>query len=56
MRGFRIGDFLQTKNGLHKGIVIKIETVDTDDGLRFYITINENNELYTDDIDNFYIF
>ena len=56
MRGFRIGDFLQTKNGLHKGIVTKIETVDTDDGLRFYITINDNGKLFTSDIDDFYIF
>lgn len=56
MRGFRVGDYLETKDGLHKGIVVNIKTVHTENGLRFNVVINEGENLYESDIDDFYIF
>lgn len=56
MRGFSIGDILQTKDGKHTGKVSKIENKIIDNELRFIITIENNFEKHKADIDEFMIF
>ena len=58
MRGFNIGDELQTKDGKHKGTVIKIDTERDEEGnYDFKITIDEGNyKIYKDTIHNFNVF
>lgn len=60
MRGFNIGDILETQDHKHKGKVVKIDTVKENGIYDFKITINDNAEneysLYTDSIHNFIIF
>lgn len=56
MRGFNIGDTLQTQDGKHKGKVSKIENKIIDNELRFIITIENDFETYKADIDEFIIF
>lgn len=55
MRGFNIGDFLQTRDGKHKGKVIKIENVIIENEVRIIITIRNDFEKYKADIDEFII-
>ena len=56
MRGFNIGDILQTKDGKHTGKVSKIENKIVNNELRFIITIENDFEKYKADIDEFIIF
>ena len=55
MRGFDIGDFLQTRDGKHKGKVVKIENKIIDNEVRIIITIRNDFEKYKADIDEFII-
>lgn len=56
MRGFRIGDILQTQDEKHIGKVTKIENQKINNELRFIVTITEkNNKEYKADIDEFFI-
>lgn len=58
MRGFSIGDILETKDKKHKGKVVRITTVHENGEYDFKITINEGQEYteYTDSIHDFIIF